>query len=190
MPCQICFSTLLGEKFWMETGWNSCYVLTWKQKKKKKADLNDGLKKQNDYSRGITRQKKPWLQPRWVHHGLSHCQGEIINLLFVHLGWMASMLSLAAWRKEWMWSRKSSLSVHGLGEPPRRSLSRTVENSRSHRVSGGHGRSPIPCCNFDVRDQVKEVVSNCFLFLLAIDYLTVTFSLGLFLQVATNTLKV
>lgn len=53
----------------------------------------------------------------------------IINHLFLHSGWMASMLSLAAWRREWTWSRKWSLSVRGLGEPPRRSLSRTVESS-------------------------------------------------------------
>lgn len=74
--------------------------------------------------------KKPWVKPSWLHHGWSRCPGaEITKLLFLHLGWMASMLSLAAWRKDWTWSWKWSLSVPGLGEPPRGSLSQTAESS-------------------------------------------------------------
>lgn len=105
--------------------------------------------------------KKPRAKPSWVHHGLSRCrEAVIINLSFLHLGWMASMLSLAAWRREWTWSRKWSLSVPGLGEPPRRSLSPTAASSSRRRVSSGHGRGLISCCNFNARVRVKEALSS------------------------------
>lgn len=127
--------TLLGVKFLVEAV-NSCYVLATKQKKKGWFEWWPKIAE----SLQTTANKKPWVKPSWVHHGLSQCPGPIINLLFVHLGWMASMLSLAAWRKEWKWSRKWSLLVPGLGDPPRGSLSQTVESSSRLLVSGGHGR--------------------------------------------------
>lgn len=71
-------------------------------------------------------------------------------------GWMASMLSLAAWRRDWTWSRKWSLSVHGSGDPPRRSLSQTVESSSRLHVDVV---TVISCCNFNREREWKSLSS-------------------------------
>lgn len=74
----------------------------------------------------------------------------ITNLLSAHLGWMVGMLSLAAWRKEWTWSRKWRLWVPGLGGLLRRSPSQTAENSSKPpptSLLAARGGSKLTCCN-------------------------------------------
>lgn len=151
---------------------NSCYVLAPKQQKGMIWMMSQK-----------TESLPLWYRPTKSHESnpegcTTDClsfEGAIINLLFVPIGWMASMLSLAAWPKEWKWSRKWSRSVPGLGEPPRGSLSQTVGSSSRLLVSSGHGQSVISCCHFNVKEVLSSVTAQSATSLCSLLVISVTF---------------